>query len=162
MPFAHNPTIHNASDGTYIIYHIGSGRTTSGRPIITNCTNGTTPTSCADTVCGTMGTGTGTVRADELVPMAGIADTIAPSMLVAKSLDGPWTVYNNSATGTRTCPSITNYKSKWGNIWIGDVFLLSDPSTLGAGCPQPKYVSKSMINKMESSLKKLNPHFFYH
>jgi len=39
--FCHNPTIHKAPDGTYVLYHIGDG-TTSGE--ITNCTNGTTPT----------------------------------------------------------------------------------------------------------------------
>jgi len=40
--FCHNPTIHKAPDGTYVLYHIGDGTTTSE---ITNCTNGTTPTS---------------------------------------------------------------------------------------------------------------------
>jgi hypothetical protein len=31
-PFAHNPTIHQAPDGTYVIYHIGDGQTHSRPP----------------------------------------------------------------------------------------------------------------------------------
>ena len=40
--------------------------------------------------------------------------------------------YDDKATDG---PSITHYKSKWRNIWIPDVILLSDANTFGAGGP---------------------------
>ena len=56
--------------------------------------------------------------------------------------------------------SIIHYESKWlqSNIWIGDVFLLSDPSTLGAGSQrsQPKHVSNP-----DSVIKKFKAHLIY-
>merc|ERR1719253_1962037 len=42
-PFSHNPTVHMAPDGTYIIFHIGSGSPSSRHPYMKSCINGTTP-----------------------------------------------------------------------------------------------------------------------
>jgi hypothetical protein len=41
-PFAHNPTVQRATDGTYLIFHIGDG-TSGHRPPYTNCSHGQTP-----------------------------------------------------------------------------------------------------------------------
>lgn len=40
-PFAHNPTLHALPNGSLVIAHIGSG--VPEHPLITTCTNGTTP-----------------------------------------------------------------------------------------------------------------------
>ena len=79
-PFAHNPTVHGpAPDGSWLIYHIGSGEVGGhGSPVV-NCTNGTTPTAA-------------TVSAEPaVVSPPHLAQTITPDILVAKSLRGPWT-----------------------------------------------------------------------
>ena len=49
--------------------------------------------------------------------------------------------------------SIRQYKSKWRNIWIRDVFLLfsSDPSTVGVGFPTKPHL-KSSLKKFKSHL----------
>ena len=39
--FAHNPTMHKTANGSLVIAHIGQG--VAEHPLITNCTNGTTP-----------------------------------------------------------------------------------------------------------------------
>jgi hypothetical protein len=44
-PFAHNPTLHKLPNGSLVIAHIGTG--VPERPLITTCTNGTTPASAA-------------------------------------------------------------------------------------------------------------------
>lgn len=40
-PFAHNPTLHAVPGGGLLIAHIGQGK--PEHPLISNCTNGTTP-----------------------------------------------------------------------------------------------------------------------
>ena len=61
------------------------------------------------------------------------------------------------------------YESTWlaSNIWIRDVFLLSDLSTFGAGSQwsQPKHVSNPEYHKHVSNpeyvITEFNPHFVY-
>lgn len=83
--FSHNPTVHKAPDGTFVLFHIGNGQGGS-RPPITDCTNGTTPKQYSypeNDISGTRST----------------SDTVAPSILYSKSVNGPWVVLNNSHTG---------------------------------------------------------------
>lgn len=78
-PFAHNPTAHLAPDGTWLLYHIGTGTPSAGRPVITNCRNGTTPAALLP--AGSEAAGASS---------CGSHDDFAPSLLTSKSPDGPW------------------------------------------------------------------------
>eukprot|EP00037_Helgoeca_nana_P018689 m.179579 g.179579 ORF g.179579 m.179579 type:complete len:341 (-) comp24544_c0_seq2:280-1302(-) len=85
-PFAHNPTVHQAADGTFLIYHIGGG-TTGNRPPITTCTNGTTPSAP-------------TLSADDTIPFAlPLGSDITPNVLFSKSATGPWTTLTFESSG---------------------------------------------------------------
>jgi len=91
-PFAHNPTVHKAPDGTYIVFHIGDGETGS-RPPITNCTNGTTPVAVAGQQrCG------GLPRS-EIPRAAAQGSLVAPSALFSPTLGGPWTALKSAGGG---------------------------------------------------------------
>eukprot|EP00911_Craspedida_sp_UC1_P000698 UC1_evm4s531 len=75
-PFAHNPVVSRAPDGTYIIFHIGCGTGGSGGlSSCTNCSNGVTID------CPTPGE---TVACDDK----------STNILYSKTLDGPWSRMN--------------------------------------------------------------------
>ena len=78
-PFAHNPTVHLGADSTWLLYHIGTGTPSAGRPLITNCRNGTTPAALLP--AGSEAAGASS---------CGSHDDFAPSLLTSKSPDGIW------------------------------------------------------------------------
>jgi len=79
--FAHNPTITQAPDGTYTLFHIGCGFNNSHPQ--TNCTNGTTPSFAKRKV--------NTNFQPINVKMNNTcSDEFGSSVLYSKSLYGPW------------------------------------------------------------------------
>jgi len=78
-PFGHNPTV-KAHNGSWYIYHIGSGETY--KPFMNNCTGGFTP---KGQVCG------GSSLVDAAPPPAAKGDVILPDVLYSTNGSaGPW------------------------------------------------------------------------
>ena len=80
-PFAHNPTVHIAPDGTWLLLHIGHGVSLPFLPVVNGCTNGTTPTTLASAPASSEPPGA----------RAALGDRVAPALLYSTSgPDGPW------------------------------------------------------------------------
>lgn len=84
--FSHNPTAHRAPDGTFLIYHIGSGKPRTTTPPF-NCSNGTTPPR-EEVVPRAVEAGSSPAR-----PPPHVGDIMSPNILAASSAAGPWEPY---------------------------------------------------------------------
>eukprot|EP00658_Telonema_sp_P-2_P054175 TRINITY_DN43119_c0_g1_i1.p1 TRINITY_DN43119_c0_g1~~TRINITY_DN43119_c0_g1_i1.p1 ORF type:complete len:344 (-),score=25.93 TRINITY_DN43119_c0_g1_i1:42-1073(-) len=90
--FAHNPTLHRAPDGTWLVYHIGNGVPDSHGPPLKTCTHGVTPPSTVDD----------DARLPPPLPLD-VGDEIAPNLLWAARPSGPWNDGRRIAGDAKSC-----------------------------------------------------------
>lgn len=113
-PFAHNPTVVRAPDGTYVMYQIGCGAGHKPECPANNCSNGATGHAFAN---GTYPSG------NWKCPASGGAETVdcgpvwtpdttptSAHILYASSLDGPWQSIDANLTDVGIPPRM----GKWG------------------------------------------------
>ena len=95
--FSHNPTAHRAPDGTFLIYHIGSGTPRTTTPPF-NCSNGTTPTR------GGRPRAVAEASSPAARPLPRVGDTMSPNILAASRAAGPWEIYMQGNGCTNPAP----------------------------------------------------------